>query len=372
MSTIRLRRWRQWLPSRRQLWLFGVLAVVFVFERLLVSYAAAHPDWVETVYLPEIYEPVTSVLVTVTAQVPFSVSEWLIAFIWLILLVHAVAVFVSAKPRRWGRIWAAWVAVGAIVFLSFQFLWGLNYLRPAMETRTVEGRTFDEARLEDRTLAVDRLIEQVERTNEAYISWHGLEKGRSQWPYTIESLTESVAIATNDVVRELQGFAIEPATTIKTPRFWPLHQFGAGGMLMVNTLEAQIAFNQTYLTYPFTLAHELAHVHGFAHETDCNLIAVIALRRSDHAWAQYAGEFGFLRYMLRVLGNDHQALRMVYAALHPSVVLDLQRLQVTWDDTWAVSSLGWRIYDAFLRANRIPEGRAAYGRVVELILGFGL
>jgi len=34
-----------------------------------------------------------------------------------------------------------------------------------------------------------------------------------------------------------------------------------------------------------------------------------------------------------------------------------------------VSTAGWRVYDRYLKANRIEEGTASYATVVRLILG---
>jgi len=34
-----------------------------------------------------------------------------------------------------------------------------------------------------------------------------------------------------------------------------------------------------------------------------------------------------------------------------------------------VSAAGWRVYDRYLKANRVAAGAASYGEVVRLVLG---
>jgi hypothetical protein len=34
-----------------------------------------------------------------------------------------------------------------------------------------------------------------------------------------------------------------------------------------------------------------------------------------------------------------------------------------------VSAVGWRVYDSYLKANRVDAGAASYGQVVRLALG---
>ncbi len=37
-----------------------------------------------------------------------------------------------------------------------------------------------------------------------------------------------------------------------------------------------------------------------------------------------------------------------------------------------ISLAGWRVYDSYLKANRVDAGNASYGEVVQLVLGTGM
>jgi hypothetical protein len=72
-----------------------------------------------------------------------------------------------------------------------------------------------------------------------------------------------------------------------------------------------------------------------------------------------------------VRGRDRATIA---AALAPGPRADLQAIR----DRFArevnpvVSTAGWRVYDSYLKANRVQAGAASYAEVVRLVLGVQL
>jgi hypothetical protein len=138
---------------------------------------------------------------------------------------------------------------------------------------------------------------------------------------------------------------------------------------MVNPFALEVLANPDLLPWerPFVAAHEWAHLAGFAHEAEANFLGWLACVRGD-APAQYSGWL-FLYWQIagEVSRKDSSELaealdegpRRDIAA----IVERLQRGQLP-----RLSRASWRVYDGYLRANRVEEGVRSYGEVVSLIL----
>jgi hypothetical protein len=133
-------------------------------------------------------------------------------------------------------------------------------------------------------------------------------------------------------------------------------------------LEALISSDLLVVERPFVVAHEWAHVAGLADEGEANFAAWLTCLRGTPAH-QYSGwlfAYGELVGSLRA--RDRRA---VEAQLAPGPRSDLiairERLQRHVNPR--VSAAGWRVYDRYLKANRIPAGMASYSEVVRLMLG---
>ena len=121
---------------------------------------------------------------------------------------------------------------------------------------------------------------------------------------------------------------------------------------------------------PFALAHEWAHLAGFADESEANFVALITCLRSEDLSLRYAGwlaAYPSLSYAARA-GADQPANR---PQLAPEVKADLAAIEKRRTEgvkPW-VSTAEWRIYDRFLKANRVQAGIESYDLFVQLALG---
>ena len=75
---------------------------------------------------------------------------------------------------------------------------------------------------------------------------------------------------------------------------------GAAGIsAFTNPFGLEVVFNTALLPIekPFTLAHEWAHVAGFADESEANFIALLACARSADPMIRYSGWLALYRYL---------------------------------------------------------------------------
>ena len=134
-------------------------------------------------------------------------------------------------------------------------------------------------------------------------------------------------------------------------------------------LETLVASDLLPFERPFVIAHEWSHLAGFADEGEANFVGWLTCLHGS-APVQYSG---WLSLYAEVIGGlSALATRAdVAARLDAGPREDLRALadRLTRNVNPTVSAAGWRVYDQYLKANRVEDGSASYARVVRLALG---
>ena len=318
-----------------------------VYALALAGALAPSPDWlVERWYSQGFYPLLQRVLTPASNGVPFALFD--------LLWVGAVAATAaagyrcirSAGWRAGGVRFATYFArAAALTYVVFLVTWGLNYRRVPL----IERLAFDPARV-TRAAAVQLGDANADTLNALYARAHAA-------PEALDSL----ALAFQDAVG-----ALGASRPIVTGRPKPtllggyFHETAVAGMTDPFLLETLIAPDLLDVERPFVIAHEWAHLAGYADESEANFVAWLTCRRGDAA-AQYSAALALLGYA------------------HPRKPLDLgPRIDVY--------TIGYRYsrtnetlrfaarqgYDKFLKVNRVERGVESYDAVVQLILGTGL
>jgi len=148
-----------------------------------------------------------------------------------------------------------------------------------------------------------------------------------------------------------------------------LRAVGINGLLAPFFLETYLSPDLTPPERPSVLAHEWAHLSGFAREEDASFVGALAALGADVS-SRYSG---WLLLVSEVTSHLHPVTRaMVLESLADGprrdlqAVADRQRARVAWLDRAA-----WGVYDRALRSQGATEGVAGYGRVVMLLIGSG-
>jgi hypothetical protein len=143
---------------------------------------------------------------------------------------------------------------------------------------------------------------------------------------------------------------------------------GVDGMTDPFFLETLIASDLLPFERPFIVAHEWSHLAGIADEGEANFVGWLACLRASPA-AQYSGWL-FLYAELAQAASERDR-RDVAARLGPGPRADLRaiRERILRHVSPRVSAAGWRVYDSYLKANRVEAGAASYEEVVRLVVG---
>jgi hypothetical protein len=172
-------------------------------------------------------------------------------------------------------------------------------------------------------------------------------------------------VAFQDAVRALGAtrpvVAGRPKPTLLGGYF---HQTAVAGMTDPFLLETLIAPDLLDVERPFVIAHEWAHLAGYADESEANFVAWLTCRRGDAA-AQYSAALALLGY-----ANPRKPLNV---ALDLGPQVDVFTIAYRYSRTNETLRFAARQgYDKFLKANRVERGVESYDAVVQLILGTGL
>jgi hypothetical protein len=165
-----------------------------------------------------------------------------------------------------------------------------------------------------------------------------------------------------------------PAPTIPSlPKRTLLAQFfraaGVDGMHAPFLLETLLNPDLTPPERPAVLAHEWAHLAGYAPEDDASFVGIVAALAADPA-SQYSGWLTLFHEALAHVSPGEQ--RRLVSRLDAGPRADRQaiavRLRVRNE---RVARASWETYDRYLKTQGVREGVASYSRVVQLIVGSG-
>lgn len=308
---------------------------------------------VETRYSRGVYPALQSVVTPVTNLASVALLDMLVACVLL-----AAVVLAGRSIRRRGirtaaiRGASATITAAAVVYLLFLATWGLNYQRVPLEQKVdfQPERLTPDAAIRLATIA-------VQHANGGFYAAHQT----SLRP----SVLEDAFVETQQLLGS-RHFA-EPGRAKRSVLQVYFRWTAINGMTVPGFLE--VILNPDLLPYevPFTLAHEWAHLAGYADESEANFFAWLTCVRSPDPLVQYSG---WLETYALALQGVPRAARASIPRLDEGPRQDLRAI----NERLARSSPKARtvargVYDSYLKANRVEEGIRSYDAALRLMLG---
>jgi len=328
---------------------YGRAAVVAcaVFAAVLPAPQRWMERWYSRTFYPRLQPAVSAVSdVSPLALLDIGVVVLLAAFLWVAVRWY----------RRLGttgmlrRLAVNLVVAGSILYLWFLVVWGLNYRRVPLEQQL----SYDGARItRERAVEFARL---------------SIAQANALKPVIAVSGDESLRAALTEV-RGWLGVARAPRLGASKRSLLELYFRRAAIDGMTDPFFLEVILNPDVLPSerPFVLAHEWAHLAGYADESEANFVAWLACVRASAA-ARYSGWLSAYQHVASGLPvADRRALA---ASLSSAVAADLAAERARFArSSERVRVVAQGAYDTYLRANRISEGIANYNAVVRLMLG---
>jgi len=346
------------MQSARPVWFRGALILAAAGAALV----PLPPATVDRLYTARVYATLQPLMTSLSNLVPFALLDVVIGMLGLLWIALAARDLRSmpTHPRGALRILARTVVWFAALYLLFLTCWGLNYRRPRMR----ETLSYDAAAVTaDAAVAAGRLA--ASRLNALYDQAH-----LAGWPAAgvDPSLADGFARALRDagIVRD-----VVPARPKRTILDWYFRRAGVDGMTDPFFLETLVAGSVLPFERDFVVAHEWSHLAGIADEGEANFAGWLSCLRGSPA-NQYSGWLFLYGELARAVpGPDRDAVSRALAA-GPRADLRAIRDRYRREVNARVSTMGWRVYDSYLKANRVEAGAASYDEVVRLVLGVRL
>jgi hypothetical protein len=317
------------------------------------------PALIERIYSGRLY-PLFQPLVTATSnRLPVALFDVLLVSVvlgWLVLAIRDTGR--ASLARATIRASVRTVVWAATLYLLFLAVWGLNYRR----VRIADRIPFDVSAINADGARTAGLV-AVARLNALADPAHteGFEASSGDDRALLDAFT-----------RALNGIGLERAVVVGRPKHtlldWYFRRAGVDGMTDPFFLETLVAAGILPFERPFIVAHEWSHLAGIANEGDANFVGWIACVNGSTA-DQYSGWLFLYGELSRAVGGRDRAALAAALGPGPRADLDAIRARFVREVNPMVSDAGWRVYDTYLKANRVQEGAASYAEVVRLVLG---
>lgn len=329
-----------------------VTALVIFLVAFIFSRTPSLSEW----YIQNIYPTVATILSSIARLFPFSLYDLFILVASLYLL--KIIIFVIIKRTAFKDFIFSLIRFVAILVAWFYFGWGISYFREDYYKRTDTVETqFNTDNLLNFT---SRFIEDA---NNSYVRFDVIEKKeiKKELERVYSELYEPLAIKYPNGNRRDKNMIFESLFT----------KMGISGYYGPFFNEIHVNNYSLNYTYPFTLAHEMAHQFGIAKESEANLYAFLVCANSNDKRIRYSAYISTIGYLL----NDAYTLlpekyKELINSVRPEIKEDLNRNREHWLSARneALSDAQNKAYDAYLKSNRVSSGRENYSEVVGLLI----
>ena len=337
------------------------VGILIIFLAGLLAVVPTSSAWVERFYSRQSYLVVQNLVTPVSSLAPFAVFDLLLVVTAVALLGGWLTALVRAgRGRRWratARMVFKTMSVLAGIYVVFLLGWGFNYRREPLTAKL----DYDQHRINADALGA-LIVESVEHLNELHPGAH-----RRTWP-NLDELPARLGPAFEQVQRRLGGTRTAvtgvPKASLLTPYF---RLAGVDGML--NPFSLEVLVNETVLRFerPFVVAHEWAHLAGYADESEASFVGWLTCLAGDES-SRYSGWLFLTPHLMRHLGDEERS--SLWALMDEGPIDDLRAVAERLSQSLPiVQRNASRVYDRYLKANRVEAGIASYSAVVDLILG---
>ena len=315
--------------------------------------------------------PLEHALSAICSLVPFSVAE-----LCYVILVAAVPVYVATGIRAFLRseykadvVYARIMIVVNLalsVYAAFCLFWGVNFYADDF---------CDRSGIYAEPVAYEDLVE-VTRLFAREASVHADAVARSVWGTYAVPRQDSLNLAPALYGPAAERFPFLALRHDPVPKqvFFSrvLSAMNVTGVYFPFTGESNLNMDFPAASFPFTIAHELAHRRGVASEQQANFLGVLVSTLSDDPAYQYSGWFtGYIHLSNALYSVDPQTSNEIYASLPDTVRADLNAANCYWTHyEGAASRASGKVYDAVLRSYGDELGMKSYGAVVDLLVAY--
>ncbi|MBQ9647182.1 MAG: DUF3810 domain-containing protein [Oscillospiraceae bacterium] len=351
--------------KRLHIWLFVNLALLALF------FALRSQRGVMNAVSSSFSMPLERFLGRLWSHVPFSVAELCYAAAIVGLAAFLVRTIRAVRRAEYKRetLYRRFMALANTVlslYAAFCLLWGVNFYSDDF---------CDKSGLYPAPVAYDDLV-AVTRLFAAGTAYYADKVARNaDGTYAVpRQETLDLAPALYEPLYDEFPFLYLAADPRPKPIFFSrvMSAMDVTGLYFPFTGESNLNMDFPAATFPFTVAHELAHRRGVASEQQCNFLGVLASVCSTDDAYRYSGWFaGYINLSNALYAVDPDAWLEIRLSLPETAEADLRFA----GDYWAqyegkVSAASGKAYDTMLKSYGDELGMRSYGAVVDLLVAY--
>jgi hypothetical protein len=330
-----------------------------------VSWAAGHPDWVESWYSQGIYPYIALFFRRLYGWVPFSIGD--ICY----FVLGVLGVWYLIRQRHWIRHhpWSFLrdvLVVFSVVHFSFYLLWGMNYFRQPLSKSLGMKEAYSTEEL------IGLASHLATRANSLQEQLAGDSLQAVKLPQDRKEIRLQTIHAYAALSRDFPQFRYRTASLKPSLFSTALSYMGYGGYLNPFTGEAQVNDRLPLFRYPVVCGHEIGHQLGYSAENETNFIGYLVMLRNQDPYFRYSAYAYGLSYCLsEVNRRDKDAFKKLTEGLNPGVRASFRELQEFWKGFQnPLEPVFKSIFNSYLQVNRQKDGIRSYNRVVSLMVSY--
>jgi hypothetical protein len=214
----------------------------------------------------------------------------------------------------------------------------------------------------DREAVITLAREAIERMNALHGQAHGQGWPREEWR------DNELRVAFARTQRLLSDARAAEPGRVK-PTLLGLYFRWSSVDGMVNPFGLEVLANPDLMPWerPFVAAHEWSHLAGYADESEANFVGWLTCIRGNPP-AQYSGWLFLYWQLIGELRAADRTELLSLVAEGPRHDLEAIADRLRRGQFPLLRDVSWRVYDKYLKANRVEEGVRSYSEVVTLIL----
>lgn len=318
------------------------------------------PSWGEA-YARFVYPVISFGLSSFSRLVPFAIGDLFIFLSITGVILYPIYARLYRK-MKWKRIWLNDAEYLVWIYVWFYLAWGLNYSQKNFYERT--GIPYVAYTPENFQEFVDGYID---RLNDSYVDITSID----------EPLVCRESVRGYEQISDTLGVHRPPhqSPRAKTMLFTPLiSMVGVTGSMGPFFCEFTLNGDLLPSQYPATYAHELAHLLGITSEAEANFYAYQVCTRSAVPEVRFSGYFSILSHVLgnarRLMGEEEYA--ELLHRIRPEIIELAKSNHTYWMEKYSplIGDIQNRIYDLYLKGNKIESGRKNYSEVIGLLISY--
>ncbi|MFH7014961.1 DUF3810 domain-containing protein [Flavobacterium sp. FlaQc-47] len=342
-----------------------ILPLFLLLQIIILKILPYFPEFIERFYSNGFYIKISYFSRVLLGKIPFSAGDCIYSVL-ILLIIRWIWKTRKTWKLQWKDNLLTVLSCLSIFYFFFHLLWAFNYYRePLFEKMNIE-REYSDAEL----LAFTKKL--ILKTNEIQFQITKKDSSKVIFPYSQDQAFQMNLSGYENLANQYPYFKYEVLSVKKSLFSLPLTYMGFGGYLNPFTNEAQVNDLLPMYNFPVTTCHEMAHQMGYASESECNFIGVLASVKNENLYYQYSGYSFALRYCLGMWqAKDEKIFNQLKKTVHVGILKNYQESQDFWQQYDTFIDKGFHVfYDNFLKTNNQKDGMEGYSKFVDLMVNY--